>query len=175
MESSYEWQIKLIRDWQYFATLTWNPRDLGTMWKRRNQVTYWLRKVAQMGETTEKILTYIIRWESGETGGLPHCHILISGMMRTTNPLMIAFKMNDAWIRGVSQVRLFDPGKALGNAAYMTKGKFSAYWAQGANAYEVRKFGQVSDDSIYVSRRAQERMLEQRVGANDRAHSTQAA
>jgi hypothetical protein len=175
MESSYEWQIKLIRDWQYFATLTWNPHDLGTMWKRRNQVTYWLRKVAQMGETTEKTLTYIIRWESGETGGLPHCHILISGMMRTTNPLTTAFRMKNTWIRGVAQVRLFDAGKALGNAAYMTKGKFSAYWAQGANAYEVRKFGQVSDDSIYVSRRAQERMLEQRLGADDRAHSTQAA
>ncbi len=174
MESSYEWQIKLIRDWQYFATLTWNPRDLGTMWKRRNQVTYWLRKVATMGQVTEPTLTYVIRWESGETGGLPHCHILISGM-RTTNPLTTAFKMNHAWERGVSQVRLFDPGKALGNAAYMTKGKFSAYWAQGANAYEVRKFGQVSEDSIYVSRRAKERMLQQRLETDDRAYSPQAA
>ncbi len=88
---------------------------------------------------------------------------------------MIAFKMNDAWIRGVSQVRLYDPGQALGNAAYMTKGKFSAYWAQGANAYELKKFGQVSEDSIYVSRRAQERMLQQRLETDGRAYSTQAA
>jgi L-amino acid N-acyltransferase YncA len=83
--------------------------------------------------------------------------------------------MKNTWERGVSQVRLFDPGKALGSAAYMTKGKFSAYWAQGANAYEVRKFGQVSEDSIYVSRRAKERMLQQRLETDDRAHSPQAA
>jgi hypothetical protein len=174
MESSYEWQIKLIRDWQFFATLTWNPRDLGTPWKRRNQVTYWLRRVAKMGGTKEPDLLYVIRWESGETGGLPHCHILIGGMI-VRNYLTAAFSANEAWERGVSQVRLYNPGQALGNAAYMTKGKFSAVWAQGANAYEVRKFGQVSEDSIYVSRRAQERMLQQRVGTEGRAISTQAA
>jgi hypothetical protein len=174
MESSYEWQIKLIRDWQYFATLTWDPRDLGTVWKRRNQVTYWLREVAQMGRTSEPKLTYVIRWESGETGGLPHCHILIAGMT-TTNLLMIAFKARHAWKRGLSQVRLFDPGKAIGAAAYMSKGKFSAAWAQGANTYEVAKFGKVSEDSIYVSRKMAERMLQQRSETSDRAYSLEAA
>jgi hypothetical protein len=170
MESSYEWQIKLIRDWQYFATLTWDPRDLGTPWKRRNQVTYWLRKVAAMGQTTERKLTYIIRWERGEIGGLPHCHILVSGMT-TTNLLMIAFKARHAWTLGVSQVRLYDPGQALGNAAYMTKGKFSAAWAQGANTYEVAKFDKAGDDNIYVSRKMAERMLQQRSQTDDRAYS----
>jgi hypothetical protein len=173
MESSYEWQIKLIRDWQYFATLTWDPRDLGTVWKRRNQVTYWLREVAQMGRTSEPKLTYVIRWEAGETGGLPHCHILIAGMT-TTNPLMIAFKARHAWKRGLSQVRLFDPGKAIGAAAYMSKGKFSAAWAQGANTYEVAKFGKVGEDNIYVSRKMAERMLLQRSQTNDRAYSLEA-
>jgi hypothetical protein len=174
MESSYEWQIKLIRDWQFFATLTWSPHDLGTPCKRRNDVTKWLRKIARFGKTSENQLAYVTRWESGETGGLPHCHILITGTT-FNNYAQACFALKNTWKRGVSQVRLFEPGKALGNAAYMTKGKFSAYWAQGANAYEVRKFGQVGEDSIYVSRRAQERMLQQRVGTEDRAISPQAA
>ncbi len=174
MESSYEWQIKLIRDWQYFATLTWNPHvDMGTACKRRNHSTYWLREVARMGETSERQLTYVVRWESGELGGLPHCHILIAGMARAT--LRIAFQAKNSWKRGVAQVRLFDPGQAIGSAAYMTKGKFSAVWAQGANSYEVRKFGQVGEDSIYFSRRMQERMLQQRLETNGRTHSLQAA
>jgi hypothetical protein len=168
-EASFEWQIKLIDDWQFFATLTWNPYDLGTPCTRINDTKKWLRKIARFGKTSEAQLCYVVRWESGEIGGLPHCHMLITGLT-CSNYLSCCFIFHDFWKRGVSQVRLYDPGKVLGVAAYMSKGRFSAAWAQGANNYEIRKFGRVGDenmDSIYVSQKAQERMLQRR---SDRAN-----
>jgi hypothetical protein len=178
MESSFEWQIKLIEDWQFFATLTWNPHlDLGTVCKRRNHVTYWLREIARHGNTSEKRLCYVIRWESGELGGLPHCHILIAETTFRHFP-SACFVLKNTWKKGISQVRLYDPGKVIGMAAYMSKGRFSAAWAQGANNYEVAKFGKVGRenmDSIYISKRAQERMQQRRSDANDRSFSLQTA
>jgi hypothetical protein len=136
-----------------------------------------LRKVSQLGGTSEHRLCYVTRWEEGELGGLPHCHILIAGLT-LGNFRTSCFAFKNIWKHGVAQVRLFDPGNALGAAAYMSKGRFSAAWAQGANGYEVAKFGKVGKenmDSIYISKRAQERMLERRVGANDRSFSLQVA
>jgi hypothetical protein len=173
MEASFEWQIKLIRDWQFFATLTWNPHDLGTPCRRINDLKKWLRKIAQIGKTSEAQLCYVTRWESGELGGLPHCHSLLTGMT-FSNYITACFMLKNTWKHGVAQVRLYDPGKALGVAAYMSKGRFSAAWTEGANTYELRKFGRVGDenmDSIYVSRRAQERMLQRRAGTEERAIS----
>jgi hypothetical protein len=178
MESSFEWQIKLIEDWQFFATLTWNPHlELGTPCQRGNQVRYWLREIARLGGSAEPRLCYVIRWESGELGGLPHCHILIAELA-FSNFRSACFILKNSWKRGVSQVRLYDPGKALGAAAYMSKGRFSAAWAGGANGYEIAKFGKVGQenmDRIYISKRAQERMRQRRSGADGRNLSLQAA
>jgi hypothetical protein len=168
-ESSHEWQIKLIEDWQFFATLTWNPhKDMGTLCKRRNDVMYWLRKIAREGKTTEEKLCYVTRWESGELGGLLYCYFLIVELL-INNYWSCCFFFKALWEKGLSQVRLYNPGKALGAAAYMTKGKFSAAWAQGANGYEVAKFGSPVVDSIYFSKRARERMMQRRANTQNRA------
>lgn len=165
MESSWEWQIHLLGDlWQLFATLTWDPRKLGNHRWRRNCVENWLRKVARLGGTSERYLFYITRWECGELGGLPHCHLLIGGMRVVKNWKSACFVTIHDWPHGIAQVRLFSPAKVLGVAAYMSKGKFSEAFAQGANNYEVKKFGRVDYDSIYISRAANEEMLRRTEG-----------
>jgi len=160
MITSTEWQIHLVRNWQFFATLTWDPRRLGTMWKRRHQVGNWIRQWAAREGTHESRLLYVTRWESGETGGLPHAHLLVGGFQKRSVNLDRCFRQKNIWKHGTAQVRLFNPGQAIGAAAYLSKGKFSDYWAQGANVYEVKKFGKVGEDSIYFSRRAREVMLQ---------------
>lgn len=168
MESAAEWQIQtLAREWQFFATVTWDPRRLGSTWTRIHQVKQWLRRWASKGGISERYLLYVTRWEQGETGGLPHAHLLVGGFQERSVHLSACFAAKNTWKHGVAQVRLFNPGRTQGVAAYMSKGKFSAYWAQGANAYEVRKFGRVSYDSIYFSRHAEE-MLRQKAGVEER-------
>jgi hypothetical protein len=154
MITSTEWQIHLVKNWQFFATVTWDPRRLGTMWKRRHQVGNWIRQWAAREGTHESRLL------SGETGGLPHAHLLVGGFQKRSVNLDRCFRQKNIWKHGTAQVRLFNPGQAIGAAAYLSKGKFSDYWAQGANIYEVKKFGKVGEDSIYFSRRAREVMLQ---------------
>jgi hypothetical protein len=44
----------------------------------------------------------------------------------------------------------------------MLKGKFSYSWAQGANAYELKKFNSVELDALYISPRAERLMAMKR-------------
>jgi hypothetical protein len=73
-----------------------------------------------------------------------------------------------AWKYGISQVRLYDPSR--NGEAYMTKGKFSYAWAQGANAYELKKFNSLELDALYISPRAMQLMMEKRVPAGDESY-----
>jgi hypothetical protein len=167
--TSIEWQIAVLADYlQFFATVTWNPHKLGSVWKRIHHVKQWLKQWARKGDVSERYLIYITRWEQGETGGLPHAHLLVGGFAERRVSRTACFFAKNTWAHGVAQVRLFNPGRVLGTAAYMTKGKFSAYWTQGANNYEIKKFGQTNYDSIYFSRRAEE-MLRQIAGVEERA------
>lgn len=161
--TSWEWQIMLLAEqWQFFVTLTW--ANLGTRWKRRHQVRNWLRQWASRRGTCETQLPYVLRWERGELGDRPHCHLFLGGLVLAKDYVQECYRAQHAWKAGIAEVRLFDPARALGGAAYVAgntrnKRKFSAPYASGANLYEIRKFGRVGDDSIYVSRRAWELML----------------
>src|SRR3954471_17588642 len=87
-ESATEWQLKLIV-WEFFCTLTWSGRARSCGRKRRTHVTRWLRYWARTVRpgTSGALgqLAFVIRWERGEIGGLPHCHILISRFPERSN------------------------------------------------------------------------------------------
>ena len=76
-ESATEWQLKLIV-WEFFCTLTWSGRARNCVRKRRTHVTrwlrYWARTVRPGAADLLQSLAFVIRWERGEIGGLPHCH-----------------------------------------------------------------------------------------------------
>lgn len=47
-------------------------------------------------------LAFVIRWERGEIGGLPHCHIFISRFPeRSINP-STCFAMVNTWKHGIA-------------------------------------------------------------------------
>src|SRR5438552_18887591 len=77
-ESATEWQLKLIV-WEFFCTLTWESRARNCVRKRREHVTRWLRywgRTVRPGVSHAlEELAYVIRWERGRNGGLPHCRI----------------------------------------------------------------------------------------------------
>jgi hypothetical protein len=143
-ESATEWQLKLVV-WEFFCTLTWSGRARSCLRKRRTHVTRWLRYWARtvrpaVADPLNK-LAFVIRWERGEIGGLPHCHILISRFPeRSINPSTY-FAMVNTWKHGISQVRLYDPYGPGDVARYLSKGRFSSAADCGrANTYELRKF-----------------------------------
>src|SRR5882672_9503613 len=107
-ESATEWLLKLIV-WEFFCTFTWSSRERSCARKRRTHVTRWLR---YWGRTVRPgvagplgQLAFVIRWERGEIGGLPHCHILISRFPeRSINP-STCFAMVNTWKHGISHER----------------------------------------------------------------------
>ena len=152
-ESATEWLLKLIV-WEFFCTFTWSSRERSCARKRRTHVTRWLRYWARtvrpgvadpLGQ-----LAFVIRWERGEIGGLPHCHILISRFPeRSINP-STCFAMKNTWKHGISQIRLYDPYAPGDVSKYLSKGRFSsAADCEGANTYELRKFNRA--DWLYIS------------------------
>ena len=111
-ESATEWQLKLIV-WEFFCTLTWSGRAHSCGRKRRTHVTrwlrYWARTVRPAVADPLGQLAFVVRWERGEIGGLPHCHILISRFPeRSINP-STCFAMVNTRKHGIAQVRLYDP------------------------------------------------------------------
>src|SRR6266496_4589567 len=139
-ESATEWQLKLIV-WEFFCTLTWSGRARNCVRKRRTHVTrwlgYWARTVRPAVADPLGHLAFVIRWERGEIGGLPRCHILISRFPeRSINP-STCFAMKNTWKHGIAQVRLYDPYGPGDVARYLSKGRFSSaeydYGAGGGN------------------------------------------
>jgi len=155
-ESATEWLLKLIV-WEFFCTLTWSSRARSCGRKRQTHVTrwlrYWARTVRPSVADPPEQLAFVIRWERGEIGGLPHCHMLISRFPeRSINP-STCFAMVNTWKHGISQVRLYDPYGPGDVARYLSKGRFSsAADCEGANTYELRKFNR-ADWDLHQSRR----------------------
>jgi hypothetical protein len=146
-----EWKIlKLYEYWQYFITLTF--KDLGTRSGRINRVNHWLRYVAHQGETTKRYLTYVIRWECGEIGGRPHCHLFVGGM-KLGNRITVGHMLENEWFKrhaSRAQARLFDRSKLRKVANYV--GGEDVDW--GKNRYEIGKFR--TADIVYFSQHAEE-------------------
>jgi hypothetical protein len=136
-ESATEWLLKLIV-WAFFCTLTWSGRARSCGRKRQTHVTRWLRYWARTvrPRVAEPLghLAFVIRWERGEIGGLPHCHVLISRFPeRSINP-STCFAMKNTWKHGISQVRLYDPYAPGDVSRYVSKGRFSSVAdCEGAN------------------------------------------
>jgi hypothetical protein len=148
-ESATEWLLKLIV-WEFFCTLTWDSRARSCVRKRRLHVTRWLRYWARTVGKQPDELAFVIRWERGEIGGLPHCHILISRFPEPSLNPSTCFAMKNTWKHGFAQVRLFNPYAEGDVARYLSKGRFSsAADCEGANTYELRKFNRA--DWIYIS------------------------
>jgi hypothetical protein len=164
IESSLEWQLKLLR-WQLFVTLTWDDIDGTSGRSRVRHSTRWIEKWAAKFGLKINDVAYVTRWERGEAGDRPHCHILVCGLPRQHVNLNTCFRLKNSWKYGISQVRLYEPAK--GAEAYMTKGKFSHSWAQGANAYELHKFNSRELDALYMSSRAMQLMLARRAPIDD--------
>ena len=166
-ESATEWQLKLIV-WEFFCTLTWSGRARSCVRKRREHVTrwlrYWARTVRPAVADPFGQLAFVIRWERGEIGGLPHCHILISRFPEPSINPSTCFAMVNTWKHGISQVRLYDPYGPGDVARYLSKGRFSsAADCEGANTYELRKFNRA--DWLYISPGAWAEMREARTVA----------
>ena len=143
-ESATEWQLKLIV-WEFFCTLTWESRARSCVRKRREHVMRWLRYWARtvrpgVSHALEQ-LAYVIRWERGEIGGLPHCHVLISRFPLRSIHQSTCFAMIHTWKHGIAQVRLYDPYGPGDACKYLSKGRFSsAADCEGANTYGAREF-----------------------------------
>ena len=179
METALEWQLKLIR-WDFFATLTWDDVESTTARSRMDQVNRWLQFCASRLTLKREALSYVVRWERGELGDRPHCHLLISRIPWRHINLNTCFTWRHYWMhrkectcekpqeqhcnRGLAQVRLYEPGGSS-LEAYITKGKFGSNWAQRANAYELSKFNSRDLDALWISPRAMQEMVEARTVA----------
>lgn len=176
MESALEWQLKLI-PWDFFVTLTWDSVEDTTVKQRMNHVNRWLQRwSALICGLSFRHIAWVTRWERGEIGDRPHCHLLISRVPNRLIQLTTCFRMKGMWEHhypctcedgaisncrhGIAQVRLYDP--SAGGVPYMLKGQFGNEWRHGANSYELRKFNSVDLDALYISPRAQQEMLEAR-------------
>jgi hypothetical protein len=180
METSLEWQLKLI-PWDFFATLTWDKIEATTLSSRTNHVNAWLdRWAAHICGLKSRHIAWVTRWERGELGDRPHCHLLISRVPRRFITINTTYWMRAMWQhkhpcvcdnaaietcgRGLGQVRLYDASG--GGISYMCKGKLGGDWSySGANAYELKKFNAVDCDALYISPRAWQEMVEARTVA----------
>ncbi len=182
MISSLEWQLRLI-SWDLFVTLTWDDVENTTPRERINQVNRWIKYCSEriFAKRADQ-LSVATRYERGEVGDRPHCHLLISRVPVRRINLTTCFRMRHYWEhtqphtgactctdtntsdpkfaicgRGIAQVRLYEP--TAGGERYMTKGKFSAEWAQGANAYELKKFDGDLVDALMINEMAMREMF----------------
>src|SRR5436190_10168746 len=155
-ESATEWQLKLIV-WEFSCTLTWSGRARNCVRKRRTHVTrwlrYWARTVRPAVADPLGHLAFVIRWERGEIGGLPHCHILISRFPEPSINPSTCFAMVNTWKHGISQVRLYDPYGPGDVARYLSKGRFSsAADCEGANTSCASSTGRTGSTSVPAKR-----------------------
>lgn len=164
-----EWKIlKLVDYWQFFISPTF--AELGTKSGRIQRVNNWLRWVARQGSTTKRYLIYVVRWERGEIGGRPHCHLFLGGMKGVTNSISMAFRLQHDWRQrhGHCDVRPFDRGHLSKSANYV--GGDVPDWKKndldwGKNRYEIGKFGGAGDYNVHFSRHAEEVLRQMRGSA----------
>jgi hypothetical protein len=182
METSLEWQLKLI-PWDFFATLTWEDVETTSPSSRRHHVAHWIdRWAARVCGLKSQHIAWATRWERGEIGDRPHCHLLIGRIPRRHISITVTYILKHIWQHrptcictpgkkhkemcghGLAQIRLYDPSAA--GVPYMCKGKVGSDWSySGANAYELRKYNSVDLDALYISPRAQQEMVEARTVA----------
>lgn len=137
--------LKLV-DWEVFMTLTFKD-PLPSTTKRERLVGAFLQDVAKWEQTTLSSLPMCIRWESGESNGRPHCHVLLAGFPNRSRlvPRWCIVRAKQ-WYRrgGLAKIKLWIPGASKGAAdvAYVVKGAASfgvqGRYCNGAD-YELAK------------------------------------
>jgi hypothetical protein len=134
MKSGIEYLLKLV-DWQVFMTLTYRD-PLPSTTKRERLAEQFLQDVAKWERTTLSSLPSCIRWETGESTGRPHCHVLLAGFPDRSRltPRWCIVRAKQ-WYRrgGLAKVKLWVPGATKGGSdvAYVTKN--SPVWGIGAS------------------------------------------
>jgi hypothetical protein len=119
--------------------------------KRERLVNSFLRDVAKWERTTLSSLPTCIRWETGESTGRPHCHVLLAGFPnRSRLSARWAIVRAKQWYRrgGLAKVKLWVPNAAIGrDKGYMLKGipevsgqRMGGRFCNGAD-YELWKSG----------------------------------
>jgi hypothetical protein len=161
-----EWKILLLVDyWQFFISPTF--AELGTKSGRIQRLNNWLRWVAAKGNTSKRYLIYVVRWERGEIGGRPHCHLFLGGMRGVTNFVSMSFRLQHDWRtkHGHCDVRPFDRGHLMRGANYVG-GEVPDWKKQdldwGKNRYEIGKFGIAGDYNVHFSKHAEELLQQMR-------------
>ena len=153
--SADEWKIlRLFEHWQFFVSPTF--AELGTHFGRVHRVENWLRRIAaNYGHTTKRELIYVVRWERGEVGGRPHCHLFLGGMKRVSNFISMSWILMHDWRKqhGHCDVRVFDRGHLNKSASYVGG---DIDWEK--NRYEIGKFSRAYQ--VHFSKRAEEVLLQ---------------
>jgi hypothetical protein len=154
--SADEWKImRLVEHWQFFITPTF--AKLGSHFSRVHRVENWLRRIAaRYGHTSKRELIYVTRWERGEIGGRPHCHLFLGGMRNVTNYISMQWMLIHDWRKRLQSdidVRIFERSRLNQSANYVGG---DVDWEK--NRYEISKFGQAY--KVFFSSRAEELLLQ---------------
>lgn len=146
-------------EWQFFVTCTFKNSRTMSAKVRHSMQFQWLRRLAAMdkgerkGGAALRDLRFILREEFGEQNSRLHWHALVSGLKPSLVRSTTCLFMMGYWEGiggGMARVRVYDAKQD--GAAYCTKGLErvnDSHWSnQGANSYEVGKFGR--DDTLML-------------------------
>lgn len=143
--------------WQFFVTCTYaNSRTMSEK-VRRSMQFQWLRRLAVMDSGARNpslawdSLYWVIREEFGEATNRLHWHALCGGLPQgIARPSTCMFMMGywEGIGGGMSRVRVYDDGQD--GSSYITKGLESLEMLEGANRYEVGKFGTLDDSLMLI-------------------------
>jgi len=99
--------------WQLFVTLTF-AQPTATRAASLPLVFAWLRETAGEAHVYIKRLMWVLRFESGPTGGRGHYHLCLAGIPRASLDRQLCRSLESAWRTlggGLSEVTLYDPAR----------------------------------------------------------------
>jgi hypothetical protein len=158
MESATEYQLKLLR-WQFFGTVTWAAKTLGSVRSRETDLWEFFRNWAIRENTKLALLPIAVRWERGEIGGRPHAHFLMAGLPAQSVSENSKWRQQRLWeVHGIARIRLYDPFGDEGDAmSYLCKkSEHARRHVSNANRYELMKYSHA--DRLVITRAAWDEM-----------------
>lgn len=150
-----EWKIwKLQNHWQFWIGPTFVP--VGTHSSRVHRLKNFLELAGKHGSTSYRYLIYVVRWERGELGGRPHCHLFLGGL-KFTNIISMRHILIADWRKLNNQSRvsvsIFNR-QLLDRGAWYVANKQNALTTEGGLQYEVSKFSRAA--IVHFSKHAEE-------------------
>jgi len=132
-------------DWQFFSSLSFKSLAVSRETWIKMYFALIRKQAENFGVHFYKIL-WALRYELGEQTGRPHFHALIAGLPNSAVQTRTCFSFMKIWEElrgGNARVRVYEP--ALAGVEYVLKGVDEAYKNNGANLYELHKFGKSCD------------------------------